>query len=478
MSRRTSPDSRTQWRGWIPVVAVVIAALSGVSLALLYWSPVAGALMGPRAPQREPGMAETTRDGVYYVSPGGNDTDGTSWGHAWKTVSRIKWDRVQPGATIYLDGGAGGVTYTSSLVVGSSGTPSAPITIRVSPDRNHNGPVRIFGGRTTPLPYCGQTGYRLQSDGLRANGIVFDNASHVIVDGGRWHGLVIYGHDGDGVLFNGGESDVTLRNAEVYDNGTVEIGSDGRASSDAAGIRPRGRHLVFDQVDVHDNGQDALQSGGPLNDIAILHSWLHIVRENPLLPAGSAFNTPCTHQDGLQIYGGGNQSGVTIRDSVLGPGLMEGLMLGDSGANVSSVTVSNSLVINGAHNGLIGYSGQTQNYWTVDHTTVFMNSQQDALSWVGNDSRVTTSIFYGGGFYLPHGLAVSEGNCLWQNGDDSYLVKGQVADPRFRTDVGGFGPSPSLATQAGADFALQEVTPCPGAGSSITSTGMLVATAK
>jgi hypothetical protein len=65
---------------------------------------------------------------------------------------------------------------------------------------------------------------------------------------------------------------------------------------------------------VHDNGQDAFQSGGPLNDITIHHSWLHFDRENPLQPAGSAFNAPCTHQDGLQIYGGGDQSGVTIRD--------------------------------------------------------------------------------------------------------------------------------------------------------------------
>jgi hypothetical protein len=37
-----------------------------------------------------------------------------------------------------------------------------------------------------------------------------------------------------------------------------------------------------------------------------------------------------------------------------------------------------------------------------------MNTRQDALSWVGNDSTVTTSIFYGGGFTCL-GLAVSKG---------------------------------------------------------------------
>jgi hypothetical protein len=477
MSRRTSPVRRTDRRGWITKVAVVLVVLSGVLASVLVLSPISDAVRAIREPNWQ-GSAPPPRTEAYYVSPSGNDTDGTSWANAWNTVSAIKWSMVQPGATVFLDGGTSGVTYTSTLVVGRSGTAAAPITVRVSPQPGHSGPVRIFGGRTIPLPYCGQTDYRLQTDQVRTNGIVFDNAANVIIDGGRWDGLAIYGHDGDGVLFNGAESNDTLRNTEVYDNGTAEQDSAGAWSTDAAGIRPRGRHLTFDQVDVHDNGQDAFQSGGPLNDITIQHSWLHFARENPLQPSGSAFNTPCTHQDGLQIYGGGHQSGVDIRDSVLGPGLMEGLMLGDVGANISSVTVSNSLVINGAHNGLIGYAGQTQNNWTIDHVTVFMNTRQDALSWVGNDSTVTTSIFYGGGFYLPRGLAASEGNCLWRTTGRSDPIKGQVADPLFETDVGTFGPRPSLTTQARADFALQPPTPCPGAGSSITSIKVLVATAR
>lgn len=479
MNRRTSSEKRTERRGRIATVALVMVMLAGVSLAFLYALPRVGAL-GTSGEGHSQGSAQPApRGNVYYVSPSGNDTDGTSWTTAWKTFSTIKWSMLRPGATLYLDGGANGVTYTSTLDVGSSGTASAPISIQVSSESAHNGLVRIFGGRSTPLPYCGQKDYHYQTDQVGANGIVFGNASHVVIDGGRWDGLAVYGHNGDGVVFRGGESYDTLRNVEVYDNGTAQQDSAGAWSTDAAGVRPRGRHLTFDQVNVHDNGQDAFQSNGPLNDIVIQHSWLHFARENPLQPSGSAFNTPCTHQDGLQIYGGGHQSGVTVQDSVLGPGLMEGLMLGDTGANISSVTVSNTLVINGAHNGLIGYAGQTQNNWTIDHVTVFMNNREDALSWVGNLSRVTTSIFYGGGFYLPYGVAVSAGNCTWHTtGAGSDRIKGQVADPLFKTDVIGLGPRPSLTTQARADFALQDVTPCAGAGSSITSVGMLVATAK
>jgi hypothetical protein len=141
------------------------------------------------------------------------------------------------------------------------------------------------------------------------------------------------------------------------------------------------------------------------------------------------------------------------------------------------VTVSNSLVINGAHNGLIGYPTQTQNDWTITHVTVFMNSRQDALSWVGNDASVTDSIFYGGAFYLPHGVAVSTGNCLWRTSGKSEPVHGLVADPLFKTNVARFGQAPSLTAQASADFSVQPPTQCAGAGSSIASVRELVATA-
>jgi hypothetical protein len=471
-------QTRFRWRTGrarraLTVVVLVLAGLGGLLLSLLMLGPAASA---PTA----------LRPNAYYVSPVGNDGDGLSWASAWKSLGTIKWSVVQPGDTLFLDGGSSGITYTSTLAVGKSGTALAPITIRVSSVAGHNGRVLIFGGRGTPLPYCGQTGYKYQTSGVRLHGITFNNASHVVIDGGKWDGLAVYGHDNDGVLFSGGESYDTLRNAEVYDNGTASVNSAGAWSTDAAGIRPLGSHLTFDQVDVHDNGQDALQSGGPLNYITIHHSWLHFARQNPLQPAGSAFNTPCTHQDGLQIYAGDVQSGVTIQDSVLGPGLIEGVMLGQApyvyngvtySATIHDVTVRNSLVINGAHNGLIGDPGQTQNNWTIDHTTIFMNASEDALSWMGNNASVTNSIVYGGGFYLPTGLAVSGGNCQWNTGAGSTQIKGLTANPLFNTNVSGFGAFPSLTTQASADFGLQTITPCPGVGSSMTSVAMLISTA-
>ena len=481
MGRQTRFRGRTGRPGRaLIVVALVLAGLGGLLLSLLMLGPATSALtaLGPNAKTAyspTPGPVGTGK--IYYVSPGGNDGDGLSWAHAWNSLETIKWPVMRPGDTLLLDGGSSSITYTSTLVVSKSGTALAPITIRVSSEIGHSGRVLIFGGRSTPLPYCGQTGYSYQTSGVRLHGIIFNSATHVVIDGGKWDGLAVYGHDSDGVLFSGGESQDTLRNAEVYYNGSANVDAAGAWSTDAAGIRALGSHLTFDLVDVHDNGQDAFQSGGPLNYITIHHSWLHVARENPLQPAGSAFNTPCTHQDGLQIYAGGMQSFVTIRDSVLGPGLMEGVMLGDVDANISSVTISDSLVINGAHNGLIGHPGQTQNNWQIDHVTVFMNAPQDALSWVGNNASVTESIFYGGGFHLPDGLAVSAGNCLWKTGAGSIQIKGLTANPLFKANVGGFGAFPSLTTQASADFGLQAITPCPGVGSSMTSVARLITTA-
>ena len=62
---------------------------------------------------------------TYYVSKNGNNRDGLSWDTAWNELDQINWSSIQAGDTIYIDGG----TYHSSLSVGTSGTPSSPITI-------------------------------------------------------------------------------------------------------------------------------------------------------------------------------------------------------------------------------------------------------------------------------------------------------------------------------------------------------------
>src|SRR5205085_1078315 len=88
---------------------------------------------------------------TYYVSRAGTNGDGLSWTTAWSNLDTINWAVIQPGDTIVIDGGATpcaspydfsttrpgvscGMLYNSTLTVGTSGTATAPVTIRLATD--------------------------------------------------------------------------------------------------------------------------------------------------------------------------------------------------------------------------------------------------------------------------------------------------------------------------------------------------------
>src|SRR5262245_32137390 len=91
--------------------------------------------------------AQTTTTGqVFYVSRRGSNGDGRTWATAWNELNQIRWSVIQPGATIYIDGGTTSIQYTTTLTVGKSGTSTAPIRILRSPTAGRNGQVIFFGG--------------------------------------------------------------------------------------------------------------------------------------------------------------------------------------------------------------------------------------------------------------------------------------------------------------------------------------------
>lgn len=80
----------------------------------------------------------------YHVSKTGSNGNGLSWNQAWNELDQINWNAVQPGDTIYIDGGDTSVTYTTLLQSQKGGTSSTlPITIRRSEEPGHNGVVNI-----------------------------------------------------------------------------------------------------------------------------------------------------------------------------------------------------------------------------------------------------------------------------------------------------------------------------------------------
>ena len=416
---------------------------------------------------------------TYYVSKNGDNANGRSWATAWNELANINWSVVQPGDTILLDGGGQSMTYTTTLTIGKSGIQTAPITIERSTDVGHNGHVVLFGGGS-PLPYCGQTNYVYQKP-LLQHGVVVGSSSWIVLDGMNWDGISVYGYNDDGVEMAGGPSNDTLRHLEIYENGAiVQRGGTWSPDNSEHGVYLTGSNLTFEYMNIYDNSADDFDTGEApgVNNVTINYSWMHVTRESPLTQ-GLPFND-CTHQDGYQIYNGGVQKHLLIENSVVGPGLGENFILGQSPnsahdlAVVDDVTLRNVLSI-GKDRNILGYPQVLETGWVIDHVTAVTQGSgisggtYVALFLQGSNNTVTNSIFYGGLIYLPDGLVKADGNCQWQTTGDTSALGGQTVDPQFATDISSYNYSTTLATAANANYALRPASTCKRAGSSITS---------
>ncbi len=416
---------------------------------------------------------------TFYVSRSGSDLDGASWLTAWSELDQVDWAAVGPGDLVLIDGADAGMEYRTTLEVAASGEAAHPIFVRAAQAAGHGGPVRLFGGRATPLPDCGDGAYVYETAGVSESGVVVEDQSYIVIDGMRAGGIVISGHDGPGIRLGAGSSHVTVRNAEISDNGIAFRGGyvDGAPVEDDAGpwnpgypgVLLSGSHHVFERVVAHDNGEDSFQSSGGLLDFTLRLSWLHNTRTTPGDPR-QPFNY-CAHTDGIQVWAGGAQSGVTVEDSVMGPGLDNGLILGDTGGtHVDDVTVTNTLFVDVQSNDL--YGAEDSAGWIVDHVTSYM---LDGCVWEvdGTGHSVTNSVFDTGCFNPQGPPTEFSGNCFWQT-DTLPTPANTNADPLFvgpMPDV----PDPSLDFMADIDLTPGPGTGCPaGAGASITSVAALL----
>jgi hypothetical protein len=417
---------------------------------------------------------------TYYVSKNGNNADGRSWATAWNELANIKWSVVKPGDMILLDGGSQSMTYTTTLTVGQSGTRTAPITIERSTDVGRNGQVVLYGGGS-PLPYCGQQNYTYQPS-QTSHGMVFGTSSWIVIDGMNWGGISIHGFHDNGIDMTGGPGNDTLRNLQIYENGSAtHNGNSWNPDTGGHGIYLTGTNLTFERLNIYDNADDEFDTGESpgVHNVTINYSWMHVTRESPL-GQGLPFNE-CVHQDGYQIYDGGTQGNILFENSVVGPGLGEGVILGATcfppanscaRATINNVTIKNSLFI-GKDINIMGYPQVKETGWVIDHVTGVTPGNNrsplnQALFLQGSNNTVTHSIFYEGNIYVPDGLVGVTGNCQWKTVGGNALG-GKTVDPQFVTDISSFNYNTPLATMQNANYALQPSSPCNGAGSSITS---------
>ncbi len=88
----------------------------------------------------------------------------------------------------------------------------------------------------------------------------------------------------------------------------------------------KGANHVVEFSIVHDNGQDPFQAKFGLSNFTVRNSWLYNGRPHRRqdLYRGMAFNW-CRHSDGIQVYDGGDQHGLTFDTDIVGPGMLQGM---------------------------------------------------------------------------------------------------------------------------------------------------------
>jgi len=403
---------------------------------------------------------------LHYVSKTGDNSDGKTWWTAWNELDQIDWLAVSAGDVILLDGGVTEMVYTTPLVIHRIGKPEKPITIKLAEKPGRDGKAILFGGRSTPLPYCGQFDYSPETLDPKDIGISILDKSWVVIDGTKFLGIKIHGFSESGITLDASSSHITVRNVEITDNGSARGGSGGWETNNP-GVRLAGSDILFEKVVIHDNGQDAFQSGEGVTDFTLRQSWLYNLRRHPNI--NEAFNY-CSHTDGLQIYGGGTQSGILIEESIIGPGFAEGIILGQTTTSngdhaiVNNVTLRNVLFTKSTHNSIMGYPGIKSSGWVIDHVTSYCpNTKWQCLFLEGYGHTVTNSIFVGSNLYLPDGLSDTSNNCQWNT--TGYSL-GEYHDPEFLS-VNENNPF-SLD-----DYTIPPGTGCAGLGSTITSVEQL-----
>jgi hypothetical protein len=438
----------------------------------------------------------TTSSGTtWYVSRNGNNADGLSWATAWNELANINWSVIRPGDTVLIDGGSTpcapayefttprpgvscGMEYDTTMTVGASGTPSAPINIQLSTASGHNGTAVFFGGRATPLPYCDQANYTAKQ--VRTYGINVGSNHGLVFDGSHISGIMIYGAM-IGIEAPGTSAgDLTFEHMEIFDNGSINTMSSEGLSGTGVVADNQGVSLGGGPYDsfigdlIHDNGVDQISDNnetnrpnGSLNGLVLNTDWIYDYRDNPAYP-GNGMAGPeasCLHSDGLQLGSGGADEGpMTVENTIFGPLLNQGLYPDDSDYNsaFNDVSVTNSLFLVISHNII---NDDPVYGWYLDRDTLFapQGGFEIPCTPTSCDDTMTNVIKYGGYVYTPNWAGTASGNVSYLN--DQLPGTSTSVDPGFTTLPSGTAPY-TYAEYAAANF-TPTCSICSNAGSSL-----------
>lgn len=225
------------------------------------------------------------------VATSGN---GQSWAGAFNSFSTISWSGISAGDTLYISGGTTSKTYSSSLVIGKSGTSSNRVTVRVGQDAGHTGTV-IFDG---------------------ANIQVYQN--YITIDG-RLNGVAnlqiknVTSSDKDNswAIEAGGSIGLILRYVKVMNcNNGVNLTYGNSYEVSNSSMTARGDAVIrgimtplsgWDANKIHDNFLESLFNGGGPDGIQVGNSTS--IYNNTFKVTVDASALTSQHTDNLQLAG-------------------------------------------------------------------------------------------------------------------------------------------------------------------------------
>jgi hypothetical protein len=256
----------------------------------------------------------------------------------------------------------------------------------------------------------------------------------------------------------------------------------GEITSDGAAIRIAGKNITLERLNMHDNGQDVIQgiSGNrPILDLVIKESWLYNERVHDLnrrdlyssymlehlqrngKPLG--FNEPCAHADAIQIFANGNNRGLTIDSSIIGPNLRQGIISGNDGY-FTNVTIHNSLFYGLPNGANIRFQQGNEDGITVTNTTFAGGGAWEQLYIKSKNITFRNSLFVNNRLNLNQTAHIESDNC----------TASFVATKNGSTISFGTASNLQFADEASGDYRLTGQSACQGIGSTIGSAAQLV----
>lgn len=246
---------------------------------------------------------QSTKAMSWYVDNGAIGLEnGRSWDNAWLGFSKIVWDSIVPGDTLFISGGSSSSIYNEQLAVLKSGSAGSPIIIMPGQENGHNGSVIIESSD----PYCTVQLWAVHY--VTINGLI-NGDRHITVQNSIHEGIYIADNS----------DHIVLTGLEVNNNGSVDNDNGIHISVDnyASPI------VEISYCSIHDNWQDQIHCNGPITPTT---NYDQIIIHNNDISNLSDDGIECTaggltfyensihdiatvtrgtgHPDGLQIYQG------------------------------------------------------------------------------------------------------------------------------------------------------------------------------